>query len=273
MAPLLLVVIAIAGIAFGPEAAETRIAHQICGLAGDDGATLIQRMLQSARAPVQGLIATMIALLTLFLGASLVLSELKSSLNLIWRVPTLESKGLLYDIVGMLKRRLVSFAMVLGIGFLLLVSLVVNAVLAGLGERVERYLILPEFALPGLTLVIWFAVTAVLFAFLYKFLPDVKITWADVAVGSIVTSALFTIGRMFIALYLGKSGVTSAYGAAGSLVVVLLWIYYSAQIFFLGAEFTQVYSDKYGSRLRSRLSGQPPDLSMCPDESRIVIAS
>jgi membrane protein len=274
LAPLLLVVIAVAGLAFGQRAAQGQIFYQIREFVGPEGALAIERLLESARAPAQGITATVVAVVTLFFGASLVMNELKNSLNHIWNAPEPPpSKNILEDILRMMKQRFLSFAMVLGIGFLMLVSLIVNAVLAGLGRRVQEFFVLPEFALQGITLVVWFIVTAVLFALIYKLLPDVKITWTDVAIGSIVTSALFTVGKMLIALYLGKSGVTSAYGAAGSLVVILLWVYYSAQIFFLGAEFTKVYAEKYGSRLRSRLSPRPENLDATADAARIVPAS
>jgi membrane protein len=149
---------------------------------------------------------------------------------------------------------------------------VINAVVAAVGQKFQHLLPIPEFGLQGITLLLWFIVTTVLFAFIYKALPDVKIAWSDVAIGAVVTSALFTIGKLMIALYLGKSSVTSTYGAAGSLVIILLWIYYSAQIFFFGAEFTKVYANKYGSRLRSRLSVQPSDLAS-PDPHIVVKAS
>jgi membrane protein len=274
MAPLLLVVIAIAGLAYGRDAAQGQIFYQIEDFVGPEGAKAIENLLASAWSPAKGITATVVAMVTLFFGASLVMTELKNSLNLIWQAPPPPaSKGILYDIADMMKQRFLSFAMVLGIGFLLLISLVVNAVLAGLGQHVQEYFVIPEFALQGITIVVWFVVTAILFALIYKLLPDVKITWTDVAIGSIVTSGLFTIGKLVIALYLGKSGVTSPYGAAGSLVVILLWVYYSAQIFFLGAEFTKVYADKYGSRLRSRLSPKRENFAAAPDESRIVSAS
>jgi membrane protein len=153
----------------------------------------------------------------------------------------------------------------LGVGFLLLVSLVVNAALVAAGKYIQGSLFIPPAALQGVSLVIWFLVTSVLFALIYKFLPDAKIDWSDVAVGSVVTSALFTTGKLLIALYLGKSSMASAYGAAGSLVVVLVWVYYSAQIFLFGAEFTRLYANKYGSRLRARLSLQPADLPRFPE--------
>jgi len=255
LAPLLIVVIAVAGLAFGREAAQGQIVWQIRDLVGKEGAIAIQNMIQSAWAPAKGIFATTIGVITLIFGASLVVSELKNSLNLIWKAPQpQDAAGIFRDLLNMLRQRFLSFAMVLGVGFLLLVSLVVNAVLAGVGQRLQNLIAIPEIVLQLTTLAIWLIVTTGLFALIYKVLPDVQIAWSDVAIGALVTSTLFTIGKALIALYLGKSSVASTYGAAGSLVVVLLWIYYSAQIFFFGAEFTKVYANKYGSRLRARLS-------------------
>ena len=259
-------VIAVAGLAFGRQATAGQIRGQIQDLVGAKGAAAIETMVQSAWAPAKGIFATVAGVFTLIFGASLVVAELRNSLNLIWKAPQApEEGGLIKGILRIARDRFLSFAMVLGFGFLLLVSLVINAVIAALGQKFQSMLPIPEFALQGITLVVWFIVTTVLFAFIYKILPDVKIAWSDVAIGAIVTSALFTLGKLLIALYLGKSTVASAYGAAGSLVVVLVWIYYSAQIFFFGAEFTKVYANKYGSRLRSRLSMEPSNLSSKPE--------
>jgi membrane protein len=270
LAPLLIVVIAVAGLAFGREAAEGQIVWQIRDLVGKEGAEAIQKMIQSAWAPAKGIFATAIGIITLIFGASLVVSELRNSLNLIWKAPQpKDAAGIFRDLLRLLRHRFLSFAMVLGVGFLLLISLVINAVLAGVGKHLQSLIAMPEVTLQITTLAIWLVVTTGLFALIYKVLPDVRIAWSDVAIGALVTSTLFTIGKALIALYLGKSSVASTYGAAGSLVVVLLWIYYSAQIFFLGAEFTKVYANKYGSRLRSRLSVKPTDLSIPPSEPMV----
>jgi membrane protein len=260
LAPLLIVVIGVAGLVFGRQAAEGQIVWQIQDLVGREGAETIQRMVQSARAPAKGILATLAGLITLIFGASLVVSELRSSLNLIWKAPeSQEDTGLIKGLVQIVRQRFFSFAMVLGIGFLLMISLVVNAVLAAVGQQFRYLLPLPEVTLQGISLAIWFIVTAFLFALIYKALPDVEIAWSDVAVGAVVTSALFTLGKLVIALYLGKSTVASAYGAAGSLVVVLVWIYYSAQIFFFGAEFTKVFAKTCGSRVRATDSSCPSE--------------
>ena len=274
LAPLLIVVIAVAGLAFGREAAQGQIVAQIRDFVGQQSAEAIEKMISTARGQAKGIFATVIGLVTLIFGASLVVSELRSSLNLIWKVQERgDSPGLLRGMARMVQQRFLSFAMVLGVGFLLLVSLVINAMLAALGQRLQQLLPLPELALQTITAVIWFAVTSLLFALIYKVLPDIEIAWSDVAVGAVVTSALFTLGKLLIALYLGKSSVASTYGAAGSLVIILLWVYYSAQIFFFGAEFTRTYANKYGSRLRSRLSLEPSNLSSSTCSSPIIKAS
>ena len=254
IAPLLIVVIAVAGLVFGRQAAEGQIVWQIQDVVGRDGAQAIEKMIQSASAPKKGIPATAAGIITLIFGASLVVSELRNSLNLIWKTAQKEGDaGLLKGLVRMLHDRFLSFAMVLGIGFLLIVSLVINAVLAAVGKQFQGLLPLPEYALEGISFVISFIVTAILFAIIYRMLPDAAIAWSDVAIGAIVASALFTLGKLLIALYLGKSSLTSTYGAAGSLVLILVWVYYSAQIFFFGAEFTKVYANRHGSRLRLRL--------------------
>lgn len=236
LAPLLIIVVALASLVFGEQAAQGRIADEISGLVGDKGAEAIQAMLQNAGAQKSsGIIATVIGLATLLFGASGVFGELQDALNTIWRVKPKPGRGIL-DII---RDRFFSFAMVLGIVFLLLVSLVVSAALAALGKFGSGTLPTPLLHL--VDLVVSIVVVAVLFAVLFKALPDVRIAWRDVWVGAFATSVLFTFGKILIGLYLGRSSVGSAFGAAGSLVVVLAWIYYSAQIFFFGAELTKAY--------------------------------
>jgi membrane protein len=244
--PLLIIVIAIVGFVFGDAAARGEISAAMDDVLGADGAEAIQTMIQNASQPGAGILATVIGIVTLFLSASGLFVNLQDSLNTIWEVTLKPGLGLLATI----KARLLSFSMVLGVGFLLLVSLVVNAVLAMLGRFLQE-------TLPGGALV-WqvvnFAISVgiitLLFAMIYKVLPDVKLGWSDVWIGSIITALLFILGQMAIGFYLGISDVGSSYGAAGSLVVVLVWIYYSAQILFFGAEFTQVYAKRYGSGIR-----------------------
>jgi membrane protein len=246
IAPLLLIVIGIAGLVFGQEAAQGAIMEQITGLVGPTGAQAIEAMLANASKPSSGLIATAIGVVTLLAGATGVFGELQAALNTIWDAPERPSRGLL----GILRDRVFSLLMVIGMGFLLLVSLVLSAGLAALSSFYSDLLPIPAFVLQGLNFVISFVVITVLFAMMYKILPDVAIAWRDVWVGAALTAFLFTIGKGLIGLYLGKAGFSSAYGAAGSLVVILVWIYYSTQVLLLGAEFTYVYAKTYGSAKR-----------------------
>jgi membrane protein len=252
MAPLLIVVIAVAGAVFGREAAEGRLVWQIQDLIGRDGAETVQTLVKGAHRSGAGTLAGVLGLITLFYGATTVVSELRSALNVIWCVPVKEAIGL-RSIVSLLVDRTLSFAMVLGIGFLLLVSLAINAALAALGDRFHFFFNVPEWALQASDFVLSYAVITILFALLYKVVPDLHIEWRDVALGAAITALLFGTGKTLIGVYLGTAGIASTYGAAGSLVVVLIWVYYSAQIFFLGAEFTQAYAQQFGSRPCDRI--------------------
>jgi membrane protein len=254
LAPLLIIVISIAGFAFGREAAQNQIVETVQGLIGQESAQAIQGMIENASdQPKTGMISTVIGIIALILGAGGVVGQLQTSLNTIWGVEPKPGQG----VWGFIRQRFISFAMVLGIGFLLLVSLVVSAVVTGLTEIVGTLFGGTDLVAHALDLIVSFALITVLFAMIYKFLPDVKIQWGDVWIGAALTSLLFTIGKFLIGLYLGSSGVTSAYGAAGSLITVLLWVYYSALIFFLGAEFTQVYASQYGSGVKPTEHAQP----------------
>jgi len=244
MAPLLVVCIGIAGAIFGPEAAQDRIAWQIQNVVGYEGGQAIQALLKHADKPSEGIIAAVVGFFMLLFGASGVFWELRDSLNLVWGVKGPNSSGLM----GMVKYRFASFAMVLGIGFLLLVSLVLSAAIAAAGKLFASYLPASEFMLHMGTIVVTFVAVTVLFALLYKVVPDVRIEWRDVWIGAAVTSILFSVGKFLIGLYLGKASVGSAYGAAGSLVIFMVWVYYSAQIFFMGAQFTHVFAERHGSR-------------------------
>ncbi len=247
LAPLLLIAIAIAGLVFGQEAAQGQIIGQIRDLVGEDSAKTIQDILENIRKPSNGVIAASIAGVTLFLGATGVFAQVQESLNIIWGVETKQKSG----IIQILKSRFLSFLTVLGSGFLLLVSLILSAGLAVLGHRLESFLPGPEFLIELMNIVVSFGVITLLFAMIYKILPDVSIKWSDVWIGAGMTSLLFTIGKLLIGLYLGKSEVGSVYGAAGSLIVILLWVYYAAQIFLFGAEFTAVYASSHGSRIKT----------------------
>jgi membrane protein len=243
LAPLLIIVIAIAGLAFGAEAARGQIIGQIQGLVGAESARAIQDFLAHVNAPSSGAIATALGIATLLLGEWWVFGELQDALNTIWEVAPKPGRSLL----EVMKVRFVSFTMMLGVGFLLLVSLVISAALSAAGVFLAD--LLPDFQLllQVLNFVISFAVVTLLFAMIYKVVPDLTIAWSDVWIGAAVTALLYTVGKLLIGLYLGTSSTASTYGAAGSLVVILIWVYYSAQILFLGAEFTKVYAKKYGS--------------------------
>jgi membrane protein len=244
MAPLLVICVSIAALIFGAEAAEGRVAEQIQGLVGPTGALAIQSVVTHPDT-ASGVVAGIVGLGTLLFGASGVLVELQDSLNLVWNV-----KSPFAGLKGLVQSRFLSFAMILGIGFLLLVSLLVSAAIAAAGKFFGQFLPAPEVWLHLTGTALSFVVITVLFALLYKIVPDTQIEWLDVWVGAAVTSVLFSAGKFLIGFYIGKSGVGSAYGAAASLVVFIVWIYYSAQVFFLGAEFTRVYADRRGSRSR-----------------------
>ncbi|XGV96870.1 MAG: YihY/virulence factor BrkB family protein [Leptolyngbya sp. BL-A-14] len=246
LAPLLLIAIAIAGVAFGEDAARGEIVGQIQGLVGKEGATAIQSMIQNAHRPGSGgTIATIVGIATLLFGASGVFGQLQDALNAIWGVKPKPGQG----IKSFLQSRFLSFAMVLVIGFLLLVSLVLSAALAAVATFFSRFM--PDFIVLGqvLNFVISFGFITLLFAAIYKFLPDVNVAWKDLWIGAATTALLFNIGKFLIGLYLGSSGASSTYGAAGSLVVILLWVFYSAQILLFGAEFTQVFAKYRGSEI------------------------
>jgi membrane protein len=245
IAPLLLIVISVAGLAFGPEAARGEIFGQLEDLMGAEGAQAVERLLQNADRPGAGIIGTITGVAMLLLGATSVFNELQNDLDRIWRVPEQAKAGGLWNL---LRTRLLSFGMVLGVAFLLMVSLVLSAALAALGKwwapALAGWQALAHFA----DLAISFALITVVFGMIYKIMPRARIGWRDVWIGAAVTSALFAAGKFLIGLYLGRASVGSAFGAAGSLVVVMVWVYYSAQIFLLGAEFTRVYAHARGSR-------------------------
>ena len=244
IAPLLVIAIAVAGFVFGADAARGEIFAQLRGLVGDEGAVAIQGLVKSASETGKGTFAAVAGVVTLLLGATTVFGELQSDLDRIWDAPKSDESG----IRGLLRGRLLSFGMILGIGFLLLVSLVLSAALAALARFWDSWFEGWELVLQAVNFVVSFVIVTGLFALIYKLLPRVKIGWMDVWVGAIVTSLLFSVGKLLIGLYLGKSGIASGFGAAGSLVIVLLWVYYSSQIFLLGAEFTKTYAYRHGTR-------------------------
>lgn len=245
LAPILIVAIAIAGLAFGQEAVRGELVGQIQGLVGREGALAVQAMLEGAAKPSSSIPATILGVITFFLGATGAFLELQADLDAIWRVKSKSRGNFLRDLV---MQRLISFGLVLGFGFLLLTSLVVSAALAALHTYMGN-------AFPGVS-VLWEALNVIvslivitlLFAMIYKVLPDVKLAWSDVWIGALVTAGLFTIGKFLIGLYIGTSAVASTYGAAGSVIVVLVWVYYTSQIILLGAEFTRAYVERFGPR-------------------------
>lgn len=265
IAPLLLIVIAIAGLVFGPDAARGEILGQLRTLMGEDGARAVQSLLEAANRPGQGLAATLIGLVFLVIGATTVFVELQNSLDRIWRAPVrVRSSG----VWKMLRSRLLSFGMILCIGFLMMVSLIASAALAALGKWWGPALAGWELLGHAIDFALDFAITTVVFALIYKIMPRVRVHWHDVWIGAAVTALLFAVGKLLIGLYIGKSGVTSVFGAAASLAVVLIWVYYSAQIFLMGAEFTWVYAHTFGS-LRSQPPPAEPSVPSRAEQRRV----
>jgi membrane protein len=255
LAPFLILIIAVAGLVFGADAARGEIVLQLRGLIGEEGAAAVQGLLTGASHPAKSIVASAIAVMTLLLGATSVFAELQSSLDRIWRAPALQQTTGPW---ALLRQRFLSFGMIVSIGFLLLVSLVVSAALAALGRWSGGFL--PGWAvlLQVVNLVVSFGITTLLFAMVYRILPRVWVAWEDVWVGAAVTALLFNIGKLAIGLYLGIAGLTSGFGAAGSLVMILAWVYYSSQIFLLGAEFTWVFAHSHGSRAGETPEPGPP---------------
>jgi len=248
LAPLLVIAIAVAGFVWHQDAVEAQVMRQIQGLVGEEGAKFVAGLLESANNPTEGIIATLVGLFTLLFGALGVFNELHNALNIIWEVKPDTQEGFWQAVKKALVDRFLSFTMVLGIGFLLLVSLVISAGLSATQEMLGNAFPIPEFFLQLLNLIISIGVITFLFAVIYKYLPDVEIPWRYVWLGAFVTAVLFSLGKMLIGIYLGNSAVASSFGAAGSLVLLLIWIYYSAQLLFFGAEFTQVYANTYSAQ-------------------------
>jgi membrane protein len=245
LAPLLILAVSIAGLLFGEEAARGQIAQQLSGILGDKGAVAVQAILANAKAPSSGILGTVVGLGIALFGASGVFGELQGTLNAIWDVDSKPGRG----IWGFVRDRFFSFALVLGVAFLLLVSLVVSAGLAVIGAYFSHTLPGGDEVWQVLNFAISLGVTTLLFALIYKVVPDVTIQWRDVWVGATATAMLFTLGKFLIGLYVGRSTVASPFGAAGSVVALVVWVYYSAQILFFGAELTQVYARQHGSRI------------------------
>jgi membrane protein len=246
LAPLAIVAIGVAGILFGKAAAQGELVSQIEGYIGPQAASLVQSAVQNAGGWSSGLLATLVGIATLLFGATRGFTQLQEGLNAIWNVKPRPNEG----IKNLIRIRLLSFGLAIAVGFLLLVSLAISAVLSAVGEYFHNIVPQLQILLRALDMLLSLAVISLLFAAVYRYLPDVEITWSNVTAGAILTSVLLTLGKFLIGLYLGKSALASSYGAAGSLVVILLWVYYSAQIVFFGAELTQVYARHRGSEIR-----------------------
>ena len=244
IAPLLLIVISIAGLAFGEDAARGQIFAELRGLMGEQGAAAVQSLLQNVNKPQQGIVGTLVGVVVLLIGATGVFGELQNALDRIWRAPPRQGGSNVWLLV---KGRLLSFSMILVIGFLLIVSLVASAAFAAIGTWWAPVFRGQALLGEAFNFVLSFGLVTTTFAMIYKIMPRVAIRWRDVWTGSAVTALLFTIGKGLIGIYIGTSSFASGFGAAGSLAVLLLWMYYSAQIFLLGAEFTRVYAHVYGS--------------------------
>jgi membrane protein len=254
VAPIPVIAMAIAGYVFGVDTAQTQVLAQLQALIGDAGAAAVRELMASAHYSDKRGLAAAVGLVTLIVGATSVFGELQNALGRVWQTPPRTKE------VGwwrFLRSRVLSVGMVLGVGFLLLVSLVASALLAAFGGWLGAFFPQLEIVLPVLDFALSFGMTVLLFAMIYKYVPRESISWGDVWIGASVTALLFTFGKLLIGIYLGRSSFNSAYGAAGSLIVLLLWIYYSAQIFLLGAEFTRVFAYEYGSRSPGRANRRP----------------
>ena len=280
IAPLMIIVIAVAGFVWGREAVQGEIVGQLSGMIGKQGAEGVQSLIESASQPTQGLVATAISIVVLVIGATTVFAELQSSLDRIWQAPQAPKVSGIWAIV---RSRLLSLGFILGLGFLLLVSLVTGAGLAALGTWANGLFPGWETVLYLTNITLSVGNATVLFAMIFKVMPQAKVSWRDVWTGAAVTAVLFEAGKWLISLYIGKTSVTSSFAAAGSLVVLLVWVYYSAQIFLLGAEFTWVYANDHGSRAgiaRPPAAGQrntpparPPAVPGRPPDSRTAFAA
>lgn len=249
LAPLLVIVIAVAGAVFGREAVQGMIVAQLAGLIGSEGAVFVQALVRNASDPEQGLIAGLVSVVALVIGATTVFAELQRALDRIWHVPESAKPS---GIWGLLRARLLSFGLILGLAFVLMVSLVVSTAVAALGEWTGGMMPGWEAVLQAINTLVSLSITTLLFAMIFKLMPSTPIAWRDVGIGALVTAVLFEVGKLLIGLYLGKSGVTESFAAAGSLVVLLAWVYYASQIFLLGAAFTKVYADEHGSLRANR---------------------
>jgi membrane protein len=252
LGPLLLIIVSISGLALGHEGASEQFLTQIEGLVGEEGARAVKTILTNAATPHKGMFAPLIGIVTLFLSATGVFGQLQDALNTIWEVKAKPDRGILW----ILRERFLSFTLVLGIGFLLLISLVISTALNALGDNFIDSA--PDLVLQLVNFVVSFGFITLLFALIFKVLPDARIRWRDVWVGAIITAAFFNVGKLGIGLYLGHSAISTTYGAAGSFVILLLWIYYSSLILFFGAELTQAYARYHHHELIMPARGAKP---------------
>ncbi len=280
IAPFLLIVIALAGMIFGVEAARGEIAAQLQGLMGRQGAEAVQKLLESASKPAESVAAAAAGVVLLLVAATSVFAELQDALDRIWRAPK-RSRG---GIGRLLRARLLSFGTIAGISFLMMVSLVVSAALAAFGKLWGPRFVDWQLMVAIVNALFSYALTTTVFAMIYKVMPRVRVAWTDVWIGATVTALLFTIGKSLIGLYIGRSGITSGFGAAASLVLAMVWVYYSAQIFLLGAEFTWAYALTFGSRKEQKLpdaapavpskaADKKPDASMVEAKKAAIVAT
>jgi membrane protein len=253
IAPLLVITLGVVAFFLGTEAAGGQVTQQLRALVGEEGGNAIEDMIANANKPTEGAVATMLSVVTLLFGASGVFGQLQTALNTIWEVKPKPGRG----IWGFVRDRFLSFTMVMGMAFLLLVSLVITASIASLGSFFGNSQDSLKWIAQAINFVVSFGVITLLFALMFKLLPDVKMAWRDVWLGAMLTAALFTIGKFAIGQYLGQSSMASSYGVAGSFVVLLVWVYYSAQILFFGAELTQVYANQFGSRIVPDKNAEP----------------
>lgn len=260
LAPLVVIAIAIAGLAVDEEALRGRLGTELGAVVGPSGDAAVRAIVENAKTPSTGIVSSALGIVVLLFGASGVFGELQSALNTIWEVAPKPGRG----IWGTIKDRLFSFAMVMGVAFLLLVSLLLSTALAAAGRFFEHSLPGGEAVWQVLNFLISFGVVSALFAVTFKVVPDAEVRWRDVWIGAVVTAFLFSVGKFLIGLYLGKSTVASSYGAAGSIVLLVIWVYYSSTILFLGAEFTQVYAKRFGSRIRPSENAVPLAAGVAP---------
>ena len=265
LAPLLLIAISVAGLVFGRDAAQGAVVDQLHGLIGRQGSEAIQELLKNVSKPSEGVLATLTGIVVLMIGATSVFAELQDDLNRIWQVPTKEKVSSWW---AFLRARLLSIGMILAMGFLLLVSLAASAAFDAFAAWSTSPIAGWESLVHAINLAVSFVLTSALFAMIYRFMPQATIEWRDVGIGALVTAALFSIGKTLIGLYIGKSALASGFGAAGSLAVLLAWVYYSAQIFLFGAEFTWAYAHAFGSR-----QGQEPGTVASGTPGQAVVAS